>query len=377
MTIALHGITWNHTRGFLPMIATAQRFEELHPQVQIVWEKRSLRAFGDDSIDRLAEEFDLLVIDHPSVGEAAPFLLPLDTHLSPDALTEHAFASVGRSHESYRWEERQWALAVDAAAPVSCWRPDLLDKMRLPVPQTWGEVMELAKAGAVAAPLTAIDALMAFYMFCGTAGEEPFSHPGRVAAEETEMAALAYLSELAHLCGESLERNPIATYEAMTRGDGIAYCPFAYGYSNYARAGYAARLLRFGPLVTMPDGRRLRSTLGGAGLAISGRCRNVMAATDYLSFTAGAECQRGLYFTSGGQPGYRAAWEDPAVNAACGDFFLNTLSVLDEAYLRPRFSGYMPFQLSAAGRLHRFLRTGGDPRQVCHEIEQLYRNVKQ
>jgi hypothetical protein len=33
----LRGITWNHTRGFLPMLATAQRFSELHPGSQVSW----------------------------------------------------------------------------------------------------------------------------------------------------------------------------------------------------------------------------------------------------------------------------------------------------------------------------------------------------
>jgi len=63
--IILKGITWNHSRGFLPMVATAQRFAELYPNVQITWEKRSLQAFADYSIQELAERFDLLVIDHP------------------------------------------------------------------------------------------------------------------------------------------------------------------------------------------------------------------------------------------------------------------------------------------------------------------------
>jgi multiple sugar transport system substrate-binding protein len=34
--IELTGITWNHTRGYLPMISTAQRFSELHPEISIV-----------------------------------------------------------------------------------------------------------------------------------------------------------------------------------------------------------------------------------------------------------------------------------------------------------------------------------------------------
>src|SRR5690348_7161049 len=102
MSTILRGITWNHTRGFLPMVATAQRYEELHPKVQIMWEKRSLQAFADAPIRKLAEDFDLLVMDHPSVGEAAGFLFPLDEHLPPDFITEQALSSVGPSYDSYR-----------------------------------------------------------------------------------------------------------------------------------------------------------------------------------------------------------------------------------------------------------------------------------
>ena len=53
------------------MVATAQRFSELNPGVEITWEKRSLQAFADEPIDKLAERYDLLVIDHPWAGFAA------------------------------------------------------------------------------------------------------------------------------------------------------------------------------------------------------------------------------------------------------------------------------------------------------------------
>ena len=58
----LKGITWDHTRGLLPMVATAQRFSELNPDIEISWEKRSLQDFADSSIESLAKRFDLLVI---------------------------------------------------------------------------------------------------------------------------------------------------------------------------------------------------------------------------------------------------------------------------------------------------------------------------
>jgi len=57
-------------------------------------------------------------------------------------------------------------------------------------------------------------------------------------SRDVGLAALALLKELVSLCGQQcLRRNPITTYEALVRGE-AAYCPFAYGYSNYAREGY-------------------------------------------------------------------------------------------------------------------------------------------
>jgi multiple sugar transport system substrate-binding protein len=195
-----------------------------------------------------------------------------------------------------------------------------------------------------------------------------------VAGRDVGVAALEQLRELVSLCApECLVRNPIRTYEAMAAGDAIAYCPFAYGYSNYARPGYARKTLRFGGLVVSAGGIRLRSTLGGTGLAISQHCRHPEIAVAYAQYVASAPCQRGLYFTSGGQPGDRRAWLDPEVNAASNNFFQDTLETLDEAYLRPRYDGYLYFQEHAGVLVHEYLRSGGDAREVMEDMDRLYR----
>ena len=373
--ITLTGITWNHTRGYLPMVATAQRFSETHPGMEITWEKRSLQEFADYPIEKLAESFDLLVIDHPFAGQAAAegVLLPLEEYVPAEFLADQAAHSVGTSHTSYSFDRHQWALAIDAATPVSSYRPDLLEKLGVELPQTWEALLVLARRGLVALPAIPIDSLMHFYMLCCALGEEPFAGESRVVSDEVGAAALEHLRELVGLCtAECLERNPIATYEAMAMTGQVGYCPFAFGYSNYARPGYAPAMLHFGGLVEF-NGQRLRSTLGGTGLAISHRCQHVELAAEYARFVADPGCQRGLYFTSGGQPGHRTAWQDPAVNAACNDFFTNTLQTLDEAYLRPRYAGYLEFQDAASLVVHRYLRAGGDPRAVLNELEAAYR----
>jgi multiple sugar transport system substrate-binding protein len=193
-----------------------------------------------------------------------------------------ARSSVGSSYESYWFDGHSWALPIDAVAPVSSWRRDLMEQAG--VPQTWEEVLELAGRGLVAVPATPVDSLMHFFMFCCGLGEEPFRAGDRVVSVEVGTAGLTCLRELIVRCApECLGRNPIETYREMVTGNRFLYCPFAFGYSNYARPGFAPRELRFGELVTIA-GKELRSTLGGTGLAISKRCTQLDLAVAYLEF---------------------------------------------------------------------------------------------
>ena len=196
MTLQLCGITWNHTRGLLPLVATAQRFNETHPRVQVSWEKRSLQKFADAPIDQLAERFDLLVIDHPFVGFAARHatLLALDKLLPAAFLDNQARHSVGQSHSSYHYDGHQWALAIDAAAPVSSWRPQLLEQCGLSVPKTWEELLILARRGCVAVPAMPVDCLMNFFMFCASLGEDPFTQESAVVSTDVGVEALRLLA---------------------------------------------------------------------------------------------------------------------------------------------------------------------------------------
>ena len=373
----LTGITWNHTRGLLPLLATAQRFMDARPDVTIRWERRSLQAFADFPIERLAESFDLIVIDHPFAGHAGarPVLVPLDAHLPAEFLADQAANSVGASYRSYEAGGHLWALPIDAATPVAAWREDLLARHGRGVPRTWDDLLDLARAGLVALPAIPIDSLMAFFMLGNAFGEDPCATGERVLGPEPGRQALEALRELVRCCDPAcLDRNPIRTYEAMVASDDIAYCPFAYGYSTYARPDYTAPRppLRFGDLVEL-NGARLRSTLGGTGLAITRRCADLALAADYAAYCASPEVQRGLWVATGGQPGHRAAWLDPEADRLTGGYHADTLRALDEAWLRPRHHGYIPFQDEAGHVVHAYLREGGDPLSVLDDLDRLYR----
>ncbi len=179
--LVLRGITWGHTRGYLPVVATAQRYRELHPDVQIDWQIRSLQSFADESIATLSANYDLLVIDHPSIGEAASheIFIPLDKFLSEDFLQDQSNNSVGASHARYHIAGHQWALAIDAAAPVAASRPDLLEANGFEEPATWDDLLELARAGLVALAGLPLDCLMHWYSLCINEGQTPFTKRSR------------------------------------------------------------------------------------------------------------------------------------------------------------------------------------------------------
>jgi len=91
---------------------------------------------------------------------------------------------------------------------------------------------------------------------------------------------------------------------------------------------------------------------------------------------AGRRCQSTLYFDSGGQPGHRGAWLDAEVNRRSSGFFERTLSVLDRAWVRPRFDGYLDFQQCAGEVLHQYLRGEGGPATVMQEMNSLLREAR-
>lgn len=377
--ILLNGITWGHSRGITPLFAAAQRFSELYPHVEITWKKRTLQEFADFPIEKLTKKYDLLIIDHPWVGCAAATkcVLPLDEYLPEKYLDDQLKNSVGCSHLSYHYDGHQWALAVDAATPVASYRADLLQRNSIPVPGTWHEVIALAKRGKLAVPAIPTDLLMNFYMFCLAHGNEPFLNDEEVIDHETGLKALDSMKELFSLLDKKMfECNPIAIAELMTSTDDYWYCPFAYGYSNYSRRGYAKSLLTYTDLAKFETGFRLKSTLGGAGLSVSAFTKNKEWAIRFTEWIVSPEIQSDFYMQHGGQPGHRSAWVSEDVNRNSNNYFINTLDAMDRAYVRPRYNGYLHFQDYAGIPLQKYLLQGGSPKKVLEEMNRLCRNSK-
>ncbi len=374
--ITLRGMTWAHARGYDPMVATAARYGQTHPGVKIIWEKRSLQAFADRPIEEMAAEYDLMVIDHPHVGQVADTgeLLVLDGLGRDDELAVLAAQSVGVSHRSYEFHGHQWALAIDAATPVAAFRPDLLEE----APRQWDGVLELARQGQVAFALIPINALMTFMGLARNLGHTLADSPDSFIAPDAGRQVLELMREITALMEpRCLSLDPIGIFDWMgNAADAPAYSPFGYGYTNYSREGFCPYPLIFADAPGIESDRPDGTVIGGTGIAVSAACRHRDVAVDYAFWIAGADCQAGLFFDAGGQPANAVAWDDDRCNAACRDFFRRTRRTLETAWLRPRYHGYMGFQDRGGDIVHACLCGDLAAGDALENLEAAYRESR-
>jgi multiple sugar transport system substrate-binding protein len=353
MMLSLRGMTWDHERGIAPLLRASSDFKQLNKHVSIEWDARSLADFEHYPLELLADRYDFIMIDHPHLGAAAALglLTPLNEILPCSFLDEQRANSVGQSYASYFWQGNQWALAVDAAAQVSAFRPDMLESVGLAVPQTWEEVLALASAlptnVRIGLPLLPVHAFASYFTLTSQLGGEAFWSQENDIPLGIAVEALQLLRELLKRSHpQSVHSDPISMYELMATTDSVAYVPLIYGYSNYSRHGFRANSVHCADIPSS-TGKHEGSMIGGVGLAISSKCRYPELAAEFAMITASGDYQRSGYFMSGGQPGHRSAWEDERVNEQANGFFANTLRTLDLGTVRPRFNGYIAFQEKA------------------------------
>ncbi|GAA5204698.1 extracellular solute-binding protein [Microbacterium jejuense] len=333
--------------------------------MEVEWEARSLQAFADQDLDALASAYDLLVIDHPHIPHAAQAGLLVAL---PDG--EGPAEYVGRSDESYRWRGVRYGLAIDAAAQVAAYRPDLLAEP----PRTWPDVLDLARDGAVLWPAKPIDAFASVFTLSsglqgGDAGGRGFADPDAFAQGWHLLGRLRDL-----VPRECLGENPIQTSDRLAASDRWAYAPLLYGYSNYARAGFREHVLRWTDIPEI-DGSPRGSMLGGAGLAVSARGTHRTEAIAFATWVATSEVQSGVYARAGGQPGHVSAWADAGLDELTGGFFAGTRRTVELASLRPQHPGYMAVQDAACERVHRGLVSREPAADVLADLDRMFESL--
>lgn len=334
--------------------------------VAVQWEARSLEAFGDQALEDVAEDYDLIVIDHPFCGRAdsTGCLTPLDALLDDATLSALRAGAIGPSHVSYTHAGHQWGLATDAACQVAAVRDDLMAGEA--APSTWDDALDLARRrpGMVALPLSPPHAISSWLSIAGAHGAEPFQ------SGAADSRATAVLAELARLGPrEALGWEPPDALGRMTTTDEVAYIPLTYGYSTYGTS--AIRPCRFTDVPAATDQPR-GAVLGGAGLAVSSASAHPDEAAAFAAWASGAEAQQEIVARAGGQPGHRSAWDDPTLDALAGGFYSSTRVSIELAWVRPRDDWWPRLQLEAGRLLTDNLLTG-DPEDMTGRLQELHR----
>ncbi|MEH6680357.1 MAG: extracellular solute-binding protein [Sediminicola sp.] len=355
--IRLKGMAWDHPRGYLPLRALSQEFNAIHPDIQVLWDVRSLKEFGDTPIELLIDSYDLITIDHPYMGQAHHngLLVPMEKYFSPDQFNQMAKEYVGPSFDSYSYKGHMYALPIDAAALVAAYNKESFSSYGLTVPTTRKTLKNFHKGLPrncyVAWPLCATDLWCSFLSLCAQDGGRDFIKGYDINRTIGSQVLDEIKYHLDFLHPESINWNPISVLEEMASGDTIPYAPYLFGYSNYARSGYGKNLVGFANSPNVTKGR-YSTILGGVGLAVSSKSNYVEEAVSFAAYVASAEVQIGSYTKNAGQPAHLGAWQDHGNNELCNGFFSDTIKTFGNAYVRPRHPKWNQFQERSAELLH-------------------------
>lgn len=338
--VQLTGLTWDDPRGYGPLRAVEWAYNNARSDVSltITWDVQLLSGFESRPLEEVTEKYDLIIADHPHIADAAErgFLIPME---------DLPKSYVGLTRESYRYGNYCWAVPVDAACHVCAYHPDRLNK----IPQTWAEVEQLASAGArIGMPLLGVHGLMG--LFAIVASQQASEPKTFITITESDVqAALDHLDWLRSICiPESLMWNPIDALNALAEGR-CDYLPITFGYAHYQSQG-----IRFEALPAFGSHRHGRGVLGGAGMAVSSRCKHADIALDFSRFCGSSEVQSNVWPTGGGQPAHRSAWNRLSPS---DHFYRDTRLAIGTALLRPRCEGFNEIQSYAGSAIQAWLES--------------------
>ena len=368
----LKGMTWSHPRGYDPLVACAEKWQE-EKGVEIRWEKPVPEDLENMTALDIAHEYDLIVIDHPHLGQitAENCIVPLDMEERDEERAALQQGSIGDAFQAFHFKGHQWALPIDVDAQMLAYRPDRAPSM----PSNWDELLELAEDGHVLMPLKPPYNLLTFFTLAANAGTPCRNDgPGELIDEDDGIAAYERLLALARFVPEdNLVMDPVAVLEALAAPDVEAsIAPYVPGYALYAQDGFSHNRLSFTDIPGLGERGPAGSALGGTGIAVSAFSENRDAAIDHAFWLASGKVQSTIYAEAGGQPAHADAWKSAEVNSVVNGFYRNTANTLAHAYMRPRHDGYMRFQLQASDVLSEALRTDAPAIAVIGRLNKLF-----
>ncbi|CAB4887686.1 unannotated protein [freshwater metagenome] len=364
MTGHYTGITWDNPRGKNALFASIPEARE-GLGLDISWSAHSLEHFEAHPIEDLAERFDLVIMDHPHVGDmcASGGFRPIEDVIGVERVQALSDSFVGPSFRSYQMEGKLWALPVDAATQVMASRADLIDS----VPKTWEDILRLGREQTVCLSVAGPHAFLTFLSLCASFDAavddglwREFPH------SSIAIAVLEIMRELVtRQAPRTLKMNPIALLAAMIARNDIACVPLIYGYSQFARM--TPRAVQFSDAPSGISSIR-GSTIGGAGLAVTNRRSISPELVAYVAWLVSADTQTNFIPSHDGQPALASAWRDPNLNRQSAGFYANTLTTIQGAQVRPRFAGYAVYQEYASARIREGLVSGEATTDILKDI---------
>jgi len=377
MSRPLRGMTWSHPRGLDPALALAVAASRPGSLAVtgpgIDWDHQPLSGFESRPIDELADDYDLVVIDHPGLGDAiaAGALVPLEGLMPVGDLEEMQGRFIGRSLESYMYGGCTWALPIDAACQVLAVRADTA----MPAPGTWAEVLELVDHFCVALPTAHPHSLLTFLGICA-AIDPGFSDEGlaRIPKNVSRQALELFAAIAAAMPHRLLLKDPIELLEDMTResqeGERTDLIPLTFGYITYASVHRPrAVVFRDAPRWTIEG--LPGSVLGGTGLAVTRRGARSLAPLPYLKQAVDVWAQASVVAAAGGHASTRAAWLDPQTGRDWRDFYASTRLSQEHAWMRPRCPGWIRFQTDSSRLIYTGLSSDVPPEDIATDLSEL------
>lgn len=365
----LRGLTWGHRRAIEPLRASAEVFRQ-RSGVEVEWRVRSLQEFEHQSFEEAVRSTDLIVFDHPHIGDVVSkdLLRPLQEIVGDHLPLDDRTLFVGASLASYQAWGATWAVPVDGATIHSVYRADLLAAVDACAPVTWRESIDLlhrlrraGMTGLLAARGHHLLLTMASLMGNIGAPWRGGAHARSIALDRDALGTAIDLVEEALAAGDrarSLASDAIDVHEALAREPHAAFCPAAYGYATYGEAGLWPHRLAFGPFPGSAPVACAATVLGGAGVGITRACSDLNAAARYLVHLWQPSTQLTVFAASSGQPARTEAWCDPVVDSRFNGFFSSARATIEAASVRPRFAGYPVVEQELATTLHRHLSDG-------------------
>lgn len=370
--IYFRGLTWDHPRGYKALEKASVPFNRLG-KTQLHWDRQPLEGFESHPIADLATKYDLLVLDHPHIGEAvaAGCLRPLNDFYSPEQIAQWKHQTIGRALQSYEWRDELWALPLDVASQVMAYRPDLIGGR---LPTSWEEVLELSEwRHNVVLSLGGPHAFLTMLSIAASMGHVLTDESCEYVPASIVVRALNLMQRLFdEMDGSLYGSNPIQLLERMSQTDEIGLIPLIFGYVNYAVPQHGNAPLRFAEVPSWTSNVQSGSVLGGTGIAFTKRCKpnqdllcevaRLLSETFQIEFIPSAD----------GQPSAKAAWLSSQVNQKWGGFYKNTFKTVQSAFVRPRFAGWIACQTSSADVIRNAIRAGVDHEQTAEKLRQIW-----